>query len=86
MKVITVRNIPRPLAREIDRRARAGRTSLSQTVVLLLEEATGLRHRKPERRLYDDLDELAGSWSREEADTFDRALFEQRPIDPELWK
>jgi hypothetical protein len=86
MKTITVRNMPRELAKEIDRRARAGRTSLSKTVVVLLEEATGLGHRKPERTLHDDLDDLAGSWSREEADAFDRVLAEQRTIDPELWK
>jgi hypothetical protein len=36
--------------------------------------------------LHTDLDDLAGSWSRDEADAFDRALAEQRAIDPELWK
>ena len=86
MKAITVRNIPRSLAKEIDRRARKARTSLSRTVVALLEEATGFGHRKPERTLHGDPDDLAGAWSREEADTFDRVLAEQRAIDPELWK
>jgi hypothetical protein len=86
MKAITVRNISRALAKEIDRRARSGRMSMSQTVVALLEEATGLGQRKPERTQHHDLDELAGSWSREEADVFDRALAEQRTIDRELWK
>jgi hypothetical protein len=86
MKAITVRNMSRALAKEIDRRARAERTSLSRTVVELLEEATGIKHRKPARVLHDDLDDLAGSWSGEEADAFDRALAEQRTIDPELWK
>jgi hypothetical protein len=37
-------------------------------------------------RRYHDLDELAGSWSKQEADAFDQALGKQRTIDPEMWK
>jgi hypothetical protein len=34
---------------------------------------------------HDDLDDLAGTWSPEEGEAFDRVLSEQRTIDPELW-
>jgi hypothetical protein len=36
--------------------------------------------------LHHDLDRLIGVWSNEEARTFDRALEDQRRIDPERWK
>ena len=41
---------------------------------------------KDEATTYHDLDHLAGSWSEQEAAEFDRALAEQRRIDPELWE
>jgi len=40
---------------------------------------------KTRQRLYNDLDALAGSWSKREAAAFDRALAEQRAIDRDLW-
>jgi hypothetical protein len=41
---------------------------------------------KKKRVLYDDLDHLAGLWSREEAAEFDKTLKAQRKVDAELWK
>jgi hypothetical protein len=41
--------------------------------------------RTGERGRYDDLDSLAGTWSAEEADAFDRLLAAQRRIDDEVW-
>ncbi|HSR69279.1 MAG TPA: hypothetical protein VLU25_15185 [Acidobacteriota bacterium] len=50
-------------------------------MIRLLEEAI-------EEETEDDgiLEELAGTWSREEAEAFDRELEAQRTIDPEIWK
>ena len=42
--------------------------------------------RRTARRKYRALDHFAGSWTREQADEFDRHRLEQRRIDPELWK
>ncbi len=86
MKAITVRDVPKQVARELRRRARARGASLSRTVVGLLEEATGgaPRARGPVR--HHDLDALAGSWSREEAAEFDAELRRLRAVDPEMWK
>ncbi len=86
MSAITLRNLPPELARAIRQKAKKEGTSLNRAVIRLLEEATGLSG--PNRRgiLHDDLDALAGSWSREEAVEFDRFLREHRRIDPELWK
>ena len=35
---------------------------------------------------YDDLDELAGTWSKSEATRFDEALHAQRQVDAKLWR
>jgi len=86
MKAVTVRKIPPAIARVIDRRARELRTSVNKAVVSLLEEAAGMTGRKQERARHDDLDGLAGSWTREEAEAFDRSLEEIRGLDAEVWR
>ena len=82
MKPITLRNLPPRVAQAIRKKAATEKTSLNKAVIGLLEVSTG--NSKPEKKR--DLSWLAGSWSKEEADAFDRALAEQRQIDPEMWK
>jgi len=83
MTAITLRNIPPKLQEAIQQRAGADGLSLNKAVIRMLEEAVGQRATR--RELHDDLDHLAGTWSHEEAATFDAALAEQRRIDPELF-
>jgi len=85
LKTITIRKIPPDLAREIEAHAEKEGTSLAQAVIRLLLRATGLSPDGVSRRRWADLDELAGTWTKEEADAFDRAVAHQRAIDPELW-
>lgn len=85
MKAITLRNLPPELARVIRRKAQEKGTSLTRVVIGLLEESTGIRRGKA-AVAHRDLDELAGSWSKEEASAFDKALARQRAIDPDLWR
>ncbi len=82
---MTLRNLPPALAREIRRRAEENDVSLARAVISLLEERLGLS-RPASPQTYHDLDELAGSWTDEEAAAFDEALQQQRRIDPDLWK
>lgn len=83
MKPITLRNLPPRVAQAIRKKAATEKTSLNKAVIGLLEESTGLRA-KPEKKR--DLSWLAGSWSKEEADAFDRILAAHRQIDPEVWR
>lgn len=84
MTAITLRNIPLRLQEIIQKRAAREGLSLNKMVLRMLNEAAG---KLPGGRgLPDDLDALAGSWSQEEAAAFDKALAEQRRIDPELWR
>lgn len=85
MRTITLRNLPPELEEQVEVRAKELGLSLNRTVARLLEEHLLPPSRPLGSRRYRDLDHLAGSWSPEEADEFDRSLGEQRRIDPELW-
>ena len=79
--------MPADLEKRIEAMAREENASLAQTVIRLLLRATGLRDPVGSGdvpRRHNDLDALAGSWSAEEAEEFERALAEQRRIDPDI--
>jgi hypothetical protein len=61
------------------------RTSINKAVISLLENRATVRS-KNRLAVHDDLDSLAGSWSKKEAADFDKALAAQRTIGSELWK
>jgi hypothetical protein len=54
-------------------------------VIRLLEEAVETKQKKG-MTLHHDLDMLAGSWTKQEAASFDKALDQQRAIDKDLWQ
>lgn len=85
MKTVTLRNIPPHLDRMISARGLAKKMSLNKAVIDLLEEHLGgsVPSKGSE---FHDLDDLAGVWSKQEADAFDKALARQRSIDKDLWK
>jgi hypothetical protein len=84
MKAITLRKIPPKLARIIQKTAREKKMSINRTIITLLDREM----ERPEQKKaeYHDLDDLAGSWSKGEAEAFDKSLAKQRAIDPDLWK
>lgn len=85
MPAITLRNLSPELGRMIQQHARAFHTSLNKAVISLLEERVGLA-RRHETTLSHDLDHLAGSWTKQEAVAFEKALARQRAIDEEWWR
>lgn len=85
MKAVTLRNLPPQLDRTIRQRAKKKGVSVNKVVISLLQDHLGESERRTVRR-YHDLDELAGVWSRQEAEIFERSLAKQRAIDPEMWK
>jgi len=90
MKQTTVRGIDGTLARKLRQEARRRGLSLNRTVLLLLRQATGLTKltdpapRQTER--FTDLDHLAGTWSAQEAEEFERAIEGLRRVDEEMWR
>lgn len=86
MKAITLRNLPPELTRIIRQKADEQQSSINRVVISLLEKSVGVRGKKRGMVLHHDLDVLAGSWTREEAAAFNRALARQRAIDADLWR
>ena len=88
MKAITVRNLPPEVAKAIREKASKEGLSLNRTVARLLAQATGRGEEKRDRKrvLHHDLDRFFGVWSKKEAKEFDKALREERQIEPEMWK
>lgn len=86
MSVITVRNLPPAVEKAVRAKAKRERLSLNKAVVRLLEEATGEATDEPKKAVHHDLDRFFGGWTREEAEAFDRALQQQRQIEPDMWK
>jgi hypothetical protein len=87
MKAITLRNLPPEIEKAVRKEADRRRTSINKAVITLLEgKAQGRKKRQARAKEYDDLDALAGSWTKKDAAEFDKALTAQRLIDPELWK
>jgi hypothetical protein len=86
MKAITLRNLPPAVAKTVQQRAKQKRTSVNKAVIELLEESVGGKAKKKEKVRYHDLDHLIGTWTKKEADEFEKLIAEQRTIDPELWK
>ena len=90
MKQTTLRDIDPALERRLREEARRRGLSLNRTVLLLLRQAIGLiRPSEPEPSgpgRFTDLDHLAGTWSKADAEAFDRVIEGVRRIDKEMWK
>ena len=82
---LTIRSIDPRLRSALEREAARRGKSLNKTVLALLAEGLGLVD-FPASAEYDDLDELAGTWSKSEAARFDEALRAQRQVDAKLWR
>lgn len=77
----TIRNVPRPVDRALREWARRQRKSLNEVALAALARGLGLEHAEPRRR---NLERFKGSWVQDAAT--DRALDDQRQIDPEIWR
>lgn len=87
MKQITIRDLPREVEKTIRSESKRKGLSLNRVIISLLEKTVGAEKRRVQKRvLYHDLDHLAGTWSRAEAEEFERNLRDQRQIDEDIWK
>jgi hypothetical protein len=83
MKTMTIRNVSAALGRALERERRRRGTSLNRTVLDLLSQSLGVDGHGPRS---NGLARLAGSWSLEEAERFDRAVAVCEGVDAELWR
>lgn len=77
----TIRGIPAPVDRALrDRSAREGK-SLNEVAIEALERGLDIEAEPIQRR---DLSAIAGTWIQDRE--VEKALDDQRKIDPELWR
>lgn len=76
----TIRNVPPRVHRALRKKAAERGVSLNTLLVQTLEAEAGERG---EPRAHDDLDDLFGTWVHDKA--VDKALAEQRKVDPRDW-
>jgi plasmid stability protein len=81
MKNLTVRNVPDDLAKALKLEKRRRGESLNKTVIELLSQGLGVG-----RTRSNGLGRLAGSWTEEEYQRFEKAVAGFEQIDEELWR
>lgn len=77
----TVRNVPASVDRALRRKAMERRVSLNSVVLRALEAEAGVSQ---EPRRHHELDGFFGSWIKDPK--VERALAEQRRVDPSDWE
>lgn len=83
---ITIHSLDEASAEWIEEEASRRGVEREILVLQLIHEGIDLEQRKAQLPTYHDLDSLAGTWSEEEADEFDRATAFFSQIDEELWR
>lgn len=81
MPQYTVRNVPSSIDRELRERAKRTTKTLNEVTIEALRRGLGFSN---DEVVYDDLDDLAGTWQDDEA--FDEAIADQDQIEPNLWR
>jgi hypothetical protein len=85
MKTMTLRKIDDDLAGELQRIAEQNDISMNTAVIHLLRAKVGLA--KPRfHELHHDLDHLAGTWTKEDAEAFDEAVSGLSRTDEDMWE
>lgn len=83
MSQLTVRNLPEDVESRLRQLATNAGHSLNQTVVRLLEEATGAVPAAGPKR---DVAAFSGRWTAAEASAFDAAVGIFEAVDQEVWQ
>ena len=85
MTTMTLRGIDERIAAALKEKARKEGTSVNAFVLRVLKESLGIEKKK-RGVVYDDLDHLAGTWSKKDAAEFEQATAVFGKVDEEMWK
>ena len=85
MATMTLRGIDERIAAVLKEKARKEGTSVNALMLRLLKESLGVEKKK-RGAVYDDLDHLAGTWSKKDAAEFERATSVFEKVDEDMWK
>jgi hypothetical protein len=85
MEQLTVRGFEPQLAKILKRIAQEEQVSLSQAALRLMRKGAGIQTKK-DVGIGNQLDKFVGSWSAEQAESFDGQTRQLRMIDDEIWQ
>jgi plasmid stability protein len=83
MRHVTIRELPEDLSRALQKEKRRRGTSLNQTVKDLLRQSLALDQ---DRGYSNGLGKLAGGWTEEDLEAFEKATAVFERIDEDVWK
>ena len=85
MKSITIHQIDEDIDKKLNELAREKRMSLNKTIKFLLRKALNLESNSKENR-NKELTEFLGVWSKDDLNSFNKAVSEFEKISEEDWK
>ena len=86
MAVISVRGIDDKAFLRLKKQAQQEGSSLNSLVVKVLETVAGVRLANKANERFDDLDDLQGTWSKQDAEAFESASADFAQVDEAMWK
>jgi plasmid stability protein len=86
MNNLSIRGLDDKALAALKQRAAREDASVNTVVLRLIEQGLGLQRAKPALRRHDDLDAMAGSWSKAQAAAFERVTGVFSEVDTALWK
>jgi plasmid stability protein len=86
MATMSIRGLDEKTLGSLKRRAEREGSSVNSLVVRLLQQENGTQKKPAALQEFDDLDTLAGTWTRRQARAFERDTAAFSEVDPALWK
>jgi plasmid stability protein len=86
MPNINIRGLDDTVHQRLKAKARQKGISLNSLIVKYLRQDVGLDARDKKSPTYNDLDELAGTWNKKDAQDFQKTISAFEEIDETLWK
>lgn len=86
MANLSIRGLDDDLAEKLKADAEQAGVSVNARVLELIREGLGVPGDERRRRVYHDLDALAGTWSDADQQEFEQATREFEQVDEELWR
>ncbi len=86
MANVSIRGLDEKVLKRLKRQAQKEGGSLNGLVVRMLQSDSAAAPSKPPTQRFDDLDALAGTWTMQQAQQFERDTAAFADVDPTLWK
>jgi hypothetical protein len=85
MNNLSIRGLDDKALAKLKKLAASEEASVNTVVLRLIEQGLGHKRAKVMPQRHDDLDELAGTWSKQEAKEFERLTAPFGKVDADLW-